>query len=263
MEQSAGPTRARELELTIAQLCKHQFAQKSVQQTELLGKEFGENINFKELLWEETEEHITNPKLAQEEMAENLTIPQLHRKENEKNFADELPKLEDQKSQQKLEAIVGYQASIFELLALGSQELAEHIATVGKNRAKLAVEKFFRAHAYKLVKISFGDSELAAKIRTEKNFQLRIRHRFRDRQLAHSLDPMTFHIRSLDPMTFHIRSLDPMSFHIRSLDNSSLSTKALDSTNFQDDSLTEETFTQATSETAAWKTKKRPSPTPA
>ena len=166
-----GQTKARELELPIAQLCKHQFAQKSFQQTELLGKEFGKNINFKELLGEETEEHITNPKLAQE-MAENLTIPQLHRKENEKNFADELPKIEDQKSQKKHEAIVGYQASIFELLALGSQELAEHIATIGKNRAKLAVEKFFRVHAYKLVKISFGDSELAAKIRTEKNFQL-------------------------------------------------------------------------------------------
>ena len=161
------------------------------------------------ILGEETEEHITNPKLAQQEMAENLTIPQLQRKENEKNFADELPKLEDQKSQQKLEAIVGYQASIFELLALGSQELAEHIATIGKNRAKLAVEKIFRAHAYRLVKISFGDSELAAKIRTEKHFQLRIRHRFRDRQLAHSLDPMTFHIRSLDPMTFQYPELRP------------------------------------------------------
>ena len=182
MAQSDGPTRARELELTIAQLCKHQFAQKSVQQTELLGKEFGENINFKELLGKETEEHITNPKLAQEEMAENLTIPQLHRKENEKNFADELPKLEDQKNRSRsLKQLSRYQASIFELLALGSQELAEHIATIGKNRAKLAVETFFRAHAYKLVKISFGDSELAAKIRTEKNFQLRIRHRFRDR----------------------------------------------------------------------------------
>ena len=143
MAQADGPTRARELELTIAQLCKHQFAQKSIQPTELLGKEFGENTNFKELLGEETEEHITNPKLAQEEMAENLTIPQLHRKENEKNFADKLPKLEDQKSQQKLEAIVGYQASIFEFLALGSQELAEHIATIGKKTGQSLQSKMF------------------------------------------------------------------------------------------------------------------------
>ena len=92
-----GQTKARELQLTIAQLCKHKFAQKSLQQTELLGNEFGENINFKELLGEETEEHITNPKLAKEEMAENLTIPQLHRKEIEKTLV--IPQLELTKTQ--------------------------------------------------------------------------------------------------------------------------------------------------------------------
>ena len=115
-----GQTKARELELSLAQLCKPHFATKSLQQKELAAAyafmaqsdgptrareleltiaqlckhqfaqksvqqtellgKFGENINFKELLGEETEEHITNPKLAQEEMAENLTIPQLHRK---------------------------------------------------------------------------------------------------------------------------------------------------------------------------------------
>ena len=188
-------------------------------------------------------------------MAENLTIPQLHRKENEKNYADELPRLEEERSQQKLEAIVGYQASIFELLALGSQELAEHIATIGKNRAKLAIEKMFRAHAYKFVKISFGDSEFAAKIRTEKHFQFRIRHRFRDRQLAHSLDPMTFHIHSLDPMTFHIRSLDPMTFHIN---RAAWKRAALTTATWNKAASTRAASKRAAWTRAAWK--KRPSP---
>ena len=75
---------------------------------------------------------------------------------------------------------------------------------------------------------------------------------FKSSLLGSFISEMHFHIRSVDPMNFHIRSLDPMRFHIRSFDNSSLSTKALDSTNFQDDSLTEETFRQATSQPAAW-----------
>ena len=91
---------------------------------------------------------------------------------------------------------------------------------------------------------------------------------------------MRFHIRSLDNMRFNIRNLDKKqlapqepvttSSFQEAACSSSLSTKALDSTNFEDDSLTtrdlqtgnfsasslaEESFTQATSETAAWKTR--------
>ena len=72
-----GQTRARELQLNIAQLCKHLFTQKSSQQPELLGKAFEKPINFRELLVNETEEHINIPKLDKESLAKPLAIPQL------------------------------------------------------------------------------------------------------------------------------------------------------------------------------------------
>ena len=94
------------------------------------------------------------------QLAECFEIPMKIRTEKQKNFADKLSKLDDQKLTPKLAEIDGNPVSTLQLSSSRLRELVEHFKTIGKSTQKLAVEKFFRAHAYKLVKISFGDREL-------------------------------------------------------------------------------------------------------
>ena len=79
------------------------------------------------------------------QLAECLEIPRKIRTETDKNFADKLYKLDDQKLSQKFFDVEDFRLTSPQLQASGCHELVEHFKTIGKKHTKACFEKFSRA----------------------------------------------------------------------------------------------------------------------